>query len=58
VCTRLIADLAARGLDATRGVLFVVDGGKVINNVFGALVVTQRSRSSRRSRSCEITPAA
>jgi putative transposase len=28
VCTRLVSDLAARGLDATRGILFVVDGGK------------------------------
>jgi transposase-like protein len=48
VCTRLVSDLAARGLDATRGVLFVVDGGKAIataiNHVFGALAVTQRCR--------------
>jgi transposase-like protein len=27
VCVRLVSDLAARGLDATRGVLFVIDGG-------------------------------
>jgi putative transposase len=27
VCTRLVSDLAERGLDASRGVLFVVDGG-------------------------------
>jgi transposase-like protein len=48
VCTRLASDLAARGLDATHGVLFVVDGGKAIakaiNNVFGAFAVTQRCR--------------
>jgi hypothetical protein len=28
VCTRLVADLADRGLDASGGVLFVIDGGK------------------------------
>ena len=30
VCTRLVADLADRGLDATKGVLFVIDGGKAL----------------------------
>ena len=48
VCTRLVSDLAARGLDATRGILFVVDGGKAIakavDDVFGDLAVTQRCR--------------
>jgi transposase-like protein len=48
VCTRLVSDLSARGLDATSGVLFVVDGGKAIakaiNDVYGALAVTQRCR--------------
>jgi putative transposase len=48
VCTRLVADLAARGLDATRGMLFVVDGGKAIakavDDVYGHLAVTQRCR--------------
>jgi putative transposase len=48
VCTRLVSDLAARGLDATRGVLFVVDGGKAIakavDDVYGALAVTARCR--------------
>ncbi len=28
VCSRLIADLVDRGLDAERGILFVIDGGK------------------------------
>jgi transposase-like protein len=48
VCVRLVSDLAARGLDATRGVLFVIDGGKAIaravDDVYGALAVTQRCR--------------
>ncbi|HSI93859.1 MAG TPA: IS256 family transposase [Jiangellaceae bacterium] len=48
VCTRLVSDLAARGLDATRGVLFVVDGGKAIakavDDVYGDLAVTHRCR--------------
>jgi len=48
VCTRLVADLADRGLDATRGVLFVIDGGKAleraIRSVFGAKALIQRCR--------------
>jgi len=48
VCTRLMSDLAARRLDATRGILFVVDGGKAIakavDDVYGHLAVTQRCR--------------
>jgi transposase-like protein len=48
VCTRLVSGLAGRGLDAARGVLFVVDGGKAIakavNDVYGPCAVTQRCR--------------
>jgi transposase-like protein len=48
MCTRLVSDLAARGLDATRGILFVVDGGKAIakavDDVYGHLALTQRCR--------------
>jgi putative transposase len=48
VCTRLVADLAERGLDASRGVLFVVDGGKALERairaVFGAKALIQRCR--------------
>jgi putative transposase len=48
VCTRLVADLAERGLDASRGVLFVIDGGKAleraIRSVFGAKALIQRCR--------------
>jgi hypothetical protein len=29
-CTRLVTDLADRGLDADHGVLFVIDGGKAL----------------------------
>jgi transposase-like protein len=46
VCTRLVSDLAERGLDASRGVLFVVDGGKAldkaIRSVCGAKAVEGR----------------
>jgi hypothetical protein len=28
VCARLVADLVDRGLDASRGILFMIDGGK------------------------------
>ena len=48
VCTRLIAGLADRGLDAEKGVLFVVDGGKAagkaIRDVYGGLAPIQRCR--------------
>jgi putative transposase len=48
VCTRLVADLADRGLDASGGVLFVIDGGKAleraIRSVFGAKALIQRCR--------------
>jgi putative transposase len=48
VCTRLVADLRERGLDASRGVLFVVDGGKALERairaVFGAKAAIQRCR--------------
>lgn len=48
VCTRLVADLRERGLDAERGVLFVVDGGKALDRairaVFGAKAAIQRCR--------------
>jgi putative transposase len=48
VCTRLVADLHDRGLDATRGVLFVIDGGKALERairaVFGVKALIQRCR--------------
>jgi putative transposase len=44
----LVADLAARGLDAEQGILFVVDGGKAldtaIRKVFGGKALLQRCR--------------
>jgi hypothetical protein len=54
VCTRLVADLAERGLDASGGVLFVVDGGKALERairaVFGAKALIQRCRRHRAHR--------
>jgi putative transposase len=51
VCTRLVADLAERGLDATKGVLFVIDGGKALERairmVFGAKALIQRCRQHK-----------
>jgi transposase-like protein len=48
VCTRLVTDLADRGLDADRGVLFVIDGGKTlakaIRATFGPKALIQRCR--------------
>ena len=36
VCARLVADLVDRGLDASRGMLFVVDGGKALSKAIRA----------------------
>jgi putative transposase len=51
VCTRLVADLADRGLDASGGVLFVVDGGRALERairvVFGAKALIQRCRQHK-----------
>jgi putative transposase len=51
VCTRLVADLADRGLDASRGVLFVIDGGRALQRairaVFGAKALIQRCRQHK-----------
>ena len=48
VCTRLVADLADRGLDPSKGVLFVIDGGKAlakaIRATFGHKALIQRCR--------------
>jgi hypothetical protein len=48
VCTRLVTGLRDRGLDAERGVLFVIDGGKAlgaaVRGVFGANALVQRCR--------------
>ena len=48
VCTRLVTGLRDRGLDAERGVLFVIDGGKAlgaaVRAVFGAKALVQRCR--------------
>lgn len=53
VVTRLVADLADRGLDAEHGLLFVVDGGKAIDKavraVFGGKAVIQRCRRRTRT---------
>jgi putative transposase len=60
VCTRLVADLAERGLDASRGVLFVVDGGKAldraIRSVFGAKALIQRCRRHKERNVIEHLP--
>ncbi|HSJ20045.1 MAG TPA: IS256 family transposase [Nocardioidaceae bacterium] len=48
VCGRLVADLVDRGLDASKGVLFVVDGGKALKKAiraaFGPKALIQRCR--------------
>jgi len=48
VCTRLVTGLRDRGLDAERGVLFVIDGGKAlaaaVRAVFGHKALVQRCR--------------
>jgi transposase-like protein len=62
VCTRLVADLADRGLDCSRGVLFVVDGGKALSKairlVFGDKAPVQRCRRHKERNVLEHLPEA
>jgi transposase-like protein len=62
VCTRLVSNLAERGLDASRGVLFVVDGGKAIAKairaVFGDKAQVQRCRRHKERNVLEHLPQA
>ncbi len=52
VVTHLLADLSARGLDATGGILFVLDGSKAlaagVRKVFGAHALIQRCTLHKR----------
>jgi putative transposase len=62
VCTRLVSDLATRGLDAEHGILFVVDGGsaldKAIRSVFGGKAAIQRCRRHKERNVLEHLPEA
>lgn len=52
VCTALLSDLVERGLDASAGILAVIDGGKglraAVKQVFGNLGLIQRCRIHKR----------
>jgi putative transposase len=52
VCARLVADLVDRGLDASRGMLFVIDGRKALKKAiraaFGPKALVQRCRRHNR----------
>jgi transposase-like protein len=62
VVTRLVADLADRGLDAEHGLLFVVDGGKAIDKavraVFGGKALIQRCRRHKERNVTDHVPEA
>lgn len=62
VCTRLVADLADRGLDADQGVLFVVDGGKALKKaikaVYGDKALIQRCRRHKERNVTDHVPEA
>jgi putative transposase len=62
VCTRLVADLVDRGLDASKGVLFVIDGGKAlakaIRATFGGQALIQRCRRHKERNILEHLPEA
>jgi putative transposase len=53
VCTRLVADLAERGLDASRGVLFVIDGGKALERAIRSVFGQRRSSSGAVSKGAQ-----
>lgn len=62
VCTRLVGDLRDRGLDASQGALFVIDGGKAashaIQSVFGDQALIQRCRAHKERNVVEHLPEA
>ncbi|MGI8873101.1 MAG: IS256 family transposase, partial [Egibacteraceae bacterium] len=62
VCTRLVADLVDRGIDASRGLLFVIDGGralaKAIRATFGGKAPIQRCRRHKERNVLEHLPEA
>lgn len=62
VCTNLVAGLRDRGLDATDGILFVLDGGKAlakaVRDVFGAKALIQRCRLHKERNVAEHLPEA
>lgn len=60
VCAGLLSNLVDRGLDASAGILFVIDGGKglrkAIRQVFGSLGPVQRCRVHKRRNITEHLP--
>jgi transposase-like protein len=62
VCTRLVAGLRDRGLDAERGVLFVIDGGKALDAavraVFAGKALIQRCRRHKERNVADHLPEA
>jgi putative transposase len=52
VCTGLLSDLVARGINPKRGTLFVIDGGKALHKairaVFGSCAIFQRCQVHKR----------
>ncbi len=60
LCTGLLAGLVERGLDASAGLLVVIDGGKglrtAVTDVFGKLAVVQRCRLHKRRNVMEHLP--
>jgi putative transposase len=62
VVRHLLADLQARGLDASRGLLVVIDGAKAlasaVRSVFGALALIQRCTVHKRRNVTEHLPQA
>lgn len=62
VVTRLITDLRERGLDASEGMLFVIDGGRAlraaIRGVFGTGALVQRCRRHKERNVADHLPEA
>jgi transposase-like protein len=61
VCAGLLSNLVDRGLDASQGILFVIDGGKglrkAIRQVFGSLGLVQRCRVHKQRNVTDHLPA-
>ena len=52
----LLADLVDRGLDPDQAILFVLDGGKAIRDVFGETALVHRCHRHKERNVCDLLP--
>jgi transposase-like protein len=56
LASMLLADLVDRGLDPDQAILFVIDGGKAIKDVFGQHALVHRCHRHKERNVCDLLP--